>query len=399
MIIKGRYGEAVCYTEDIEVEAVEQIKQMLDYEFTKDSKIRIMPDVHAGKGCTIGTTMTITDKIVPNLVGVDIGCAMYVVKLADKDIDLSKVDEAAHIVPSGRNVWEGRQVHFDLTRLKCYRNLRDSKRLERSIGTLGGGNHFIEVEKSADGELYLVIHSGSRNLGKQVAEYYQRLAVELNQGKEDYDKKRQKLIDTYKAQGRRSEIQQALKALEWRKKDMTIPDDLCYLHGDYMADYLHDVVICQEFATLSRKVMANKICEIAGLHQTESFTTMHNYISVDEMILRKGAVASKEGEYLLIPINMRDGSILAKGKSNAEWNYSAPHGAGRKMSRKKAKETLSMGEYEKAMSGIYTTSVCEDTLDEAPMAYKPIDEIIDNIKDTVEIVDILKPIYNFKAAE
>lgn len=399
MIIKGRYGEAICYTEDVETEAVEQIKRLLDYEFTKDSKIRIMPDVHAGKGCTIGTTMTITDKIVPNLVGVDIGCAMYVVKLADKDIDLSKVDEAAHIIPSGRNVWEGRQVHFDLSRLKCYRNLRDRKRLERSIGTLGGGNHFIEVEKSADGELYLVIHSGSRNLGKQVAEYYQRLAVELNQGKEDYDKKRQKLIDTYKAQGRRSEIQQALKALEWRKKDMTIPDDLCYLYGDYMADYLNDVVICQEFATLSRKVMADKICEIAGLHQTESFTTMHNYISVDEMILRKGAIASKEGEYLLIPINMRDGSILAKGKSNAEWNYSAPHGAGRKMSRKKAKEILSMGEYEKAMSGIYTTSVCEDTLDEAPMAYKPIDEIIENIKDTVEIVDILKPVYNFKAAE
>ena len=345
MIIKGKYNEAICYTDDIETEAVEQIKRMLDYEFTKGSKIRIMPDVHAGKGCTIGTTMTITDKIVPNLVGVDIGCAMYVVKLSDKNVDFAKVDNATHIVPSGKNVWEGRQVRFDLTRLKCYRNLKDSKRLERSIGTLGGGNHFIEVEKNSKGELYLVIHSGSRNLGKQVAEYYQKLAVELNQGKEDYYKKRQELINTYKAQGRRSEIQQALKTLEWRKRESTIPDDLCYLYGDYMADYLHDVVICQEFAMLNRKVMADKICEIAGLHPTESFTTMHNYISVDEMILRKGAVASKEGEYLLIPINMRDGSILAKGKSNAEWNYSAPHGAGRKMSRKQAKEQLSMADY------------------------------------------------------
>lgn len=397
--IKGKISTAVCYAKVIEEEAIEQIRRMCDYEFTEGSQIRIMPDVHAGKGCTIGTTMTVKDKAVPNIVGVDIGCGMYTVNLGKGELNLEKLDEAAHFVPSGKNVWEGRQEKFDLTRLRCYRSLKDSKRLVRSLGTLGGGNHFIEVDRSEDGTNYLVIHTGSRNLGKQVAEIYQKLAIELHQGKEEYFVKRDALIAEYKAAGRKSEIQAALKELKWQNRDLLIPEDLCYLYGSYFEDYLADVEICQEFARRNREKIAEVLLERTGLTGSEAFHTIHNYIDTEEMILRKGAIAAHEGEKVLIPINMRDGSVLATGKGNKEWNYSAPHGAGRLMSRTKAKENLSMQEYRKEMEGIYTTSVNEATLDEAPMAYKSIDDILDVIKESVTIIQIMKPIYNFKASD
>ena len=397
--IKGKFNTAICYAKEVESEAVEQIQTMCNYPLTEGSKIRIMPDVHSGKGCTIGTTMTIIDKACPNIVGVDIGCGMYTVKLADKKLDFQKIDEVAHFIPSGRNVWEGRIEKFDLTGLCCYRSLKDSKRLGRSLGTLGGGNHFIEVDISSDGVYYLVIHSGSRNLGKQVAEIYQKLAVDLHKGMEEYFIRYDEIIRSYKAEGRRSEIQNALKELKknYEEKELEIPEDICWLYGKYLENYLHDVEICQEFARRSREKMAEIILEKTGMTALESFHTIHNYIDTEEMILRKGAISAKSGEKILIPINMRDGSVIATGKGNPEWNYSAPHGAGRIMSRAKAKETLSLEDYKLAMNGIYTTSVNESTLDEAPMAYKPLEDIIDVIRDSVDVIDIMKPVYNFKA--
>ena len=397
--IKGKVNTAICYAKVIENEAIEQIRRMCDYEFTEGSNIKIMPDVHAGKGCTIGTTMTVTDKAVPNIVGVDIGCGMYTVKLGNKEIDFEILDEAAHYVPSGMNVWEGRLEKFDLTELRCHRSLKDTKRLERSLGTLGGGNHFIEVDRSRDGTNYLIIHTGSRNLGKQAAEIYQQLAIDLNKGIETYLEQRNAIIAEYKATGRRSKIQAALEAISWDKRESTVPEDLCYLYGTYFEDYLHDVEICQSFARRNREKIAEVILSRTGLTGTDAFHTIHNYIDTDEMILRKGAIAAHEGEKVLIPINMRDGSILAVGKGNPEWNYSAPHGAGRIMSRTTAKKSLSMDEYKDVMEGIYTTSVNEATLDEAPMAYKSLDDIIDVIKESVDIIDVMKPIYNFKASD
>ena len=399
--IKGKVNTAICYATVIEEQAIEQIRRMCDYEFTAGSKVRIMPDVHAGKGCTIGTAMTVIDKAVPNVVGVDIGCGMYTVNLGNIEIDFEKLDEACHFVPSGMNVWQGRQERFDLQQLRCFRELKDSKRLERSLGTLGGGNHFIEVDKAADGTKYLVIHTGSRNLGKQVAEIYQRLAVDLNRGMEDYFEQRDEIIRTLKAQGRRSEIQAALKEIAWKKTNgpTSIPEELCYLHGKYFEDYLADVEICQQFAKRNREMIAEIILGRCGLTAIDAFHTIHNYIDTGEMILRKGAIAAHKGEKVLIPINMRDGSVLAVGKGNPEWNYSAPHGAGRVMSRGNARRSLSLEEYKKEMEGIYTTSVNEDTLDEAPMAYKSLSDIIDVIGESVDIIEVLKPIYNFKASE
>ena len=398
--IKGKVNTALCYAKVVEDEAIEQIRRMCDYPMTEGSRIRIMPDVHSGKGCTIGTTMTITDKAVPNVVGVDIGCGMYTVNLGKGDIDFLKVDAAAHYIPSGKNVWEGRKEHFDLTDLTCYRQLKDSKRLVRSLGTLGGGNHFIEIDEAKDGTKYLVIHSGSRNLGKQVAELHQKLAVNLSRGYGSYLEKRDEIIRTYKEEGRKEEIQAALKQLKWEayEGDTPMPEDLCYLSGKYLEDYLRDVEICQAFARRNRELMAEILIERAGLTAGESFHTIHNYIDTDEMILRKGAIAAHKGEKVLIPINMRDGSVIAVGKGNPEWNFSAPHGAGRLMSRTKAKDTLSMEEYKKAMEGIFTTSVNEETLDEAPMAYKSLEDIIDVIEGSVDVIEVIKPVYNFKAS-
>ena len=399
MEIRGKFATAIVYAQVIEESAIMQIKRMCNYEFTKGSRIRIMPDVHAGRGCTIGTTMTVGDKAVPNVVGVDIGCGMYTVKLKEREVDFPRFDEAAHFIPSGMNVWDAPAVTFDLSRLRCKDKLQNLDWLSCSLGTLGGGNHFIEIDRAKDGALYLVIHSGSRNLGKQVADYYQRLAVDLNAGPVGVEERRKALIEEYKAAGRQGEIQAALKKLSQEVRACTIPYDLCYVYGKALEDYLYDVEICQEFARLNRETMARILLERAGLHAEEAFHTIHNYIDTGEMILRKGAIAAHKGEKVLIPINMRDGSVLARGLGNEEWNFSAPHGAGRLMSRGDAKRNLTMDQYKAAMRDVYTTCVNEDTLDEAPMAYKALTDIIDVIRDSVEIIDIMKPIYNFKAAE
>ena len=399
-VIEGTHGTARCYATNIEQDCIEQIRGILDMPFAEGADTAIMPDAHFGLGCTIGTTMKVTDKIVPNLVGVDIGCGMLTADLGRKPINLAEFDEACHIVPSGHRVWEGRRERFDLTELRCYRNLRDTKRMERSLGTLGGGNHFIEIDVASDGMQRLVIHSGSRNLGKQVADYYQKLAVDLHSGKEELFEKKQRIIDCYKAQGRRSDIQEALKQLDrdFRAKEPDAPRELCWLYGSHLNDYLHDVDICQQFAMRNRERMMLEILALTGLDASSVFHTIHNYIDVEEMILRKGAISARAGETVLIPLNMRDGSVIAKGKGNPDWNFSAPHGAGRIMSRRDAREKLSLEDYRQSMEGIYSTCVGESTIDEAPGAYKPIDDIIKPISEAVDIVDVMRPIYNFKAS-
>ena len=367
MKIIGKQNEAIVYGDNIEDSAIEQIQILCDQAFASGSKIRIMPDVHTGAGCTIGMTMTITDKVVPNIVGVDIGCGMYTVCLGKIDIDFEKLDTIVHGIPSGKNVWEGRQKKFDLTVLNCYRNLKDTKRIAKSIGTLGGGNHFIEIEKTQRDVKYMIIHTGSRNLGK------------------------------YKAEGRRKELQQALKTIVWTQKKLEIPEELCFLYGEYMEQYLHDIAICQQFAKENRELIAQKIMEAMSWEPQEVFHTVHNYIDVKENIVRKGAISAKKGEKVLIPINMKDGSILAIGKGNAEWNYSAPHGAGRLYSRSQAKEQFTLQQYQKEMEGIYSTCVTEKTLDESPMAYKKLEDIVNAVQQTVDVIEVMKPIYNFKA--
>ena len=421
------------FTDDIEQEAINQINELLDQEAFKDSKIRIMPDVHAGKGCVIGFTGNLGDKVIPNIVGVDIGCGMLCVELGNIDLNLERLDKIIReYVPSGFEVHNERKYKFlELQDLKCYRELKDTKRLERSIGTLGGGNHFIEIDIDEDNNKYLIIHTGSRNLGKQVAEYYQELANQLcNYNISEYKEKQQELIKKYKEQGRKQEIQSALMKLKEKYKidHKKIPKDLAYLEGQYREDYLHDMKICQEFAKDNRLCIAKQIlCNYFQLPYYEGyksvrlrkkamstcdwytqdmierdfwyFETIHNYISFEDNIVRKGAISAKKGEMVLIPMNMRDGCIIGVGKGNDDWNQSAPHGAGRIMSRMKAKETFNLDEYKESMKDIYTTSVNEDTIDEAPFVYKPMQEIIDNIGDTVDIVKIIKPIYNFKASD
>ena len=399
--IRGKVTTAVCYAKVIGDNAVEQIRTMCDYDLTAGCRVRIMPDVHAGTGCTIGTTMTVLDKVCPNIVGVDIGCGMYTVRLAERELDFGRIDEAVHTIPSGMNVRDEKYEAFDLEGLRCFTALRDRTRLECSLGTLGGGNHFIEIDRASSGEYWLVIHSGSRNLGRQVAGYYQQLAVDRFTGKDRIPAEREELIRTYKEQGRTAEIEDALKQLMRRHDEASspVPEELCWLEGLSVKDYLHDVEICQRFARRSREIMAESILHLTGMTAEESFHTVHNYIDTDEMILRKGAIAAHEGEKVLIPINMRDGSVIAVGKGNPEWNYSAPHGAGRIMSRSMARTSIDLEEYRKAMAGIYSTSVNEHTLDEAPMAYKSLEDILDVIGESVDIVDIMKPVYNFKASE
>lgn len=395
--IEGKKNTAICYAVNLEQSAEEQIRRMCDSAMSEGSRIRIMPDAHAGKGCTIGTTMTIAGRAVPDVAGVDIGCGMFCTELRETDIDLERIDEACHIIPSGTDVWDERRWPFDFSKLRCHDALKNIDRLERSMGTLGGGNHFIEVDRGNDGTFYLVIHSGSRNLGVQVAEYYQRLAVDHIRGRDTLPEKRKALIEEYRAEGREKEIQSALKALSHEDRNLQIPDDLCYLEEPLLDDYLHDVVICQKFASESRERMAEVILSHAGLTAEGSFHTVHNYIDADEMILRKGAVSARKGEILLIPINARDGAILARGKGNPEWNFSAPHGAGRVMSRGEARRMLSVDEYRKEMQDVYSTSIGEGTIDESPMAYRPIGEIIDVIRDSAEVIEVIKPVFSFKA--
>ena len=389
------------FTNNIEDEAVKQINLLLEQKTFKDCKVRIMPDVHAGKGCVIGFTADLGNKVIPNIVGVDIGCGMLCVELGKINIDLEKFDKVVNdYIPAGRNIREVKLTDFEkIKELYCLRELKETNKFNKAIGTLGGGNHFIELNVDDENNKYLVIHTGSRNIGKQVADYYQNLAIELCSGKEEMWKRKAEIITTYKEQGRKQEIQKVLKELEKQYKDNQpeLPKELCYLTGEYRENYLHDMKICQEYASLNRKHIALEILNNYGIIAMNKFETIHNYICFEDNIVRKGAIRANKGERVIIPINMRDGSIIAIGKGNEDWNNSAPHGAGRIMSRTKAKETFKLDEFKKSMEGIYTTSVVEETIDEAPFVYKPMQEIIDNIKDTVEIEKIIKPIYNFKA--
>lgn len=397
LIIKGKHNAAKVYTEVLEEGAASQIETLCNQEFVKESKIRIMPDVHAGAGCTIGTTMTIGDKVVPNLVGVDIGCGMETVLINNKRLELQKLDKLIYEkIPSGFEVRKKPHQYnerIDLTKLRCLMAVQVG-RAEKSIGTLGGGNHFIEVNKDEEGRLYVVVHSGSRHLGLEVAKYYQEAGYhQLNRSDSS---ETEALILRYKSAGREKEIQPALQEL--KNQVLTdIPFPLAYVTGSLFEDYIHDMKIVQQFAELNRKAMISEIVKGMKFDVAEQFTTTHNYIDTDTMILRKGAVSAKKGERLLIPINMRDGSLICVGKGNEDWNCSAPHGAGRLMSRSKAKQSFTVSEFKKQMKDIYTTSVNKETLDECPMAYKDMDDIVNNIGPTADISKVIKPIYNFKA--
>lgn len=396
--LKGKYNEAKIFTDVVDEASISQVLLLLNQEFVSESRIRLMPDIHAGSGCTIGTTMTITDKIVPNLVGVDIGCGMEVIRVKEKHIELQKLDKLIYEkIPSGFNIREKAHRYFkdiNLEDLYCYKQI-DMRRAEKSLGTLGGGNHFIEANRDDEGNIYMVVHSGSRHLGLEVANYYQEEGYkELNgSAQKDVDN----LIMDLKSQGRHKEIQKSIAALKNTKRT-NIPKQLAYVSDGLFIQYIHDMKIIQKYAELNRQAMMDEMVKGMKLHVVDQFTTIHNYIDTDAMILRKGAVSAKCGETLLIPINMRDGSLICTGKGNDEWNQSAPHGAGRLMSRSAAKQSFTVSEFKKQMEGIYTTSVNRDTLDECPMAYKGIDDIVNNIDDTVEIDRMIKPIYNFKAS-
>lgn len=394
------------FTNNIEPQALNQIYTLIKQPAFADCKVRIMTDVHAGAGCVIGFTADLGDKVIPDIVGVDIGCGMLTVELGNTNIDLVKLDDVIRkYVPNGRNVHETEDGFSEniINQLYCKNSLKNADWLKRSCGTLGGGNHFIEVDIDEGGNKYLVIHSGSRNIGKQVAEIYQQMAIDDLSGVNDLEEEIKKLIKDYKCTGRHKDIQRGIAELKRKfHPKLSVPKELSYLTGEHREMYLHDMKLCQEFAKVNRITIADQILihlfgNSAALYKT--FETIHNYIEHDTNIVRKGAISAKDGEIVLIPINMRDGCIIGRGKGNEDWNYSAPHGAGRIMSRSKAKETVSLEEFEQSMRGIYTTSVNRSTIDESPMAYKPIEEIVANIQDTVEIVKIIKPIYNFKASE
>lgn len=399
--IKGAYNTALCYCDELEQTAADQIRTVCDQLEFAQNKIRIMPDVHAGKGCTIGTTMTISDKIVPGMVGVDIGCGMETVEVAERNIDLAKLDSMIRTgIPAGREVrvdYHELNCEIDLARLCCAGKVHID-RARHSIGTLGGGNHFIEIDRAENGVLFIVVHSGSRHIGTEVAKHYQDEAYRQLSGntKVQIDE----IIAQLKAEGREKEIQATVRRLKNEGANpLKVPKDLAYVSLGLFDDYIHDMKIIQQFAVLNRQAMTNIILRGMGLTKVSEFTTIHNYIDTDAMILRKGAVSAKLGEKLLIPINMRDGSLICIGKGNEDWNYSAPHGAGRMMSRKAAFRKLSMEEYKAQMAGIFTTCVTEETLDESPMAYKSINTIISHITPTADIVQRIKPVYNFKAGE
>jgi RNA-splicing ligase RtcB len=395
MELQGKYNTATVFTDNVESTAISQIINLLNQEFAADSKIRIMPDVHAGAGCTIGTTMTITDKVVPNLVGVDIGCGVSVAKLKETSINFQAFDTFIRThIPSGhdiRTIEHSYLSEISLSNLHC-KNHINLERANLSLGTLGGGNHFIEVDRNQDGNLYLVCHSGSRYLGKQVAEYYQDLAYKTIQSLQS---NHAEVIATLKSQGRQSEISAELKKLKKPKVDKA----LAYLFGKNLSDYLHDIEIVQNYAKWNRRAILSDIIEKGlKLTVTEVFSSIHNYIDTTHNILRKGAISAESGEKVIIPLNMRDGSIIALGKGNPDWNYSAPHGAVRIASRSSAKEQFTLSEFKTSMQGIWTTSVSTSTLDESPMAYKPPQEILSAIQDTVDILEIIKSVYNFKAS-
>ena len=395
--VNGKYNSAKVFTDVVEQSALDQIRLLCDQPFTQGATIRVMPDVHAGAGCTIGTTMTISDTVVPNLVGVDIGCGMEVVRLRNKFIEVQQLDKAVNaLIPSGFSV-RARAHSFadeiDLGELFCAQKV-DIDKAYRSLGTLGGGNHFIEADKGEDGAIYLVIHSGSRHLGLEVAFYYQEQAWKaLNSVPQDEIRQ---LIERYKAEGREQEILSALKTLN-DGLSCTIPRQLAYVSGSLFEAYIHDMRIVQRFALLNRKAMAHELIRALKYKVDGEFTTIHNYIDIDRMILRKGAVSAQAGEKLIIPVNMRDGCLLCTGRGNPDWNYSAPHGAGRLMSRREARESFTVSSFRKEMQGIYSTSINSETLDECPMAYKRMEDIVNNIAPTVDIDEVIRPIYSFKA--
>ena len=406
------------FTDNIEENALEQIKILLSIDVFSDKKIRIMPDVHAGAGCVIGFTGNLGDKVIPNIVGVDIGCGMRILNLGKiENIDFHAFHE--HIrgnIPSGKIVREDRfgfkplvneemEIYREakklVTELYCYRELKDSGRINKAIGSLGGGNHFIELDKDDEGNVYLVIHTGSRNLGKQVADIYQNRAIKhLTEGADEFEETIKRTIEEYKAAGRRSELQSVIKQMRKSQQDAEpmLPRDLCYVENDAREDYLHDMRICQRWAVLNRKLISLLLLKFfPNVNIVEEFESIHNYIS-NNNIIRKGSISAAEGERCIIPLNMRDGSLLCTGKGNPDWNYSAPHGAGRVLSRTQAYAHIKMEYFEASMAGIYSESVNDFTRDESPMVYKPADEIIANIGDTVSIDTIIRPIFNFKAS-
>ena len=407
------------FTDNVEESAVEQIRRLLSIDVFSDKKIRIMPDVHAGAGCVIGFTGDLGDKVIPNIVGVDIGCGMRVLNLGKiGEIDFHAFNE--HIlacVPSGMIVREDkfgfkplvneemdiyREAKKMVTGLRCYRELKYSDRINKAIGSLGGGNHFIELDKDDEGNVYLVIHTGSRNLGKQVADIYQNRAIKhLTEGADELEERIKLTIEEYKAAGRRSELQCVIKQMRKSRLEAapSLPHDLCYLEGEAREDYLHDMRICQRWAALNRKLISLLLLKfLPKIEAAEEFESVHNYIS-DDNLIRKGSISAREGERCIIPLNMRDGSLLCSGKGNPDWNCSAPHGAGRVLSRTQAYNQIKMEDFEASMAGIYSESVTDFTRDESPMVYKPADEIIANIGDTVNIDTIIRPIFNFKASK
>ena len=397
--VSGQYNTAKIFTDVVDQASIAQVIALCNQEFVQGSRIRLMPDVHAGAGCTVGTTMTITDKVVPNLVGVDIGCGMETVRLREDHLEMQQLDKVIRkTIPSGFEIRDKAHRYasqINLEELRCARHA-DLLRAEKSVGTLGGGNHFIEVDRDDQGQLYLVVHSGSRHLGLQVANFYQNAGYQrLNRSDPQSE---QALIAELKAQGKEKSIQKELKKLRNTKRT-AIPKPLAYVSGALFDDYLHDMELVQKFAALNRQAMVDEILKGMKLHAEEQFTTIHNYIDTGEMVLRKGAVSAKAGERLLIPMNMRDGSLICTGLGNEDWNHSAPHGAGRLMSRAQAKQSFTVSAFQKEMAGIYTTSVSSATLDECPMAYKPMEAIVDNIAPTVKIERVIHPVYNFKAGD
>lgn len=391
--LQGKYNVAKVFTDVVDSVTISQITTLLNMPYMEGCQTRIMPDCHAGAGCVVGTTIQLKDKVVPNLVGVDIGCGMLAVKLAEKEIDLERLDKVINErIPAGFNIHNRPITKFhDLEDLICP---VDVQRAQCSLGSLGGGNHFIEVDKDSNGNLWLVIHTGSRHLGIEVCKHYQRLGIN-NLRKEEIGKKIEETIARLKAEGKERDIENTIKILKMQHQ--TIPDDLCYIEGDDFNNYIHDMKITQRYAKRNRETIAHTIIDNMGFDIVDHFDTIHNYINMDDMILRKGSISARQGERVIIPMNMRDGSLICIGKGNPDWNYSAPHGAGRLLSRAQARQQLNFNEFKESMKGIYSTSVADTTIDEAPMVYKRMEDIVDNITDTVAIVGVIKPIYNFKA--
>lgn len=407
-IVEGKYSSAKIFAETVDDTALMQIRQLCDQPFVKDCKIRIMPDVGAGNGCVIGFTADLGEMVIPSVVGVDIGCGMLTVNLGKADVDCDKLDSVIReYVPNGmgKDGAHG-EIVFDFPELEdlvCYKSLKRPGWIRKSLGSLGGGNHFIEIDEDGDGEKYLVIHTGSRSLGVAVEHYYEELAYDfIRWNRNDYAEKHNEMIAKLKEQGRFKEIESAIRALksEFDSMSTDVPRTLCYLTDKKREMYLHDMKICQKFACMNRRCIAELILKNLfgnSIDDYEHFETIHNYIDFDDNVVRKGSVSARKGERLLIPINMRDGALICVGKGNEDWNSSAPHGAGRFMSRTTAAKTISLNEYKASMAGIYSTCVCEETIDESPMAYKPMEEILRNITPTVDIIKQIKPIYNFKA--